>query len=243
MRIQSIALCAWVGLVSCALQLVSPPAAAGSKGGEIMIKFDGAPLVRVIKWMSRRTGRNFVLEDELRRHKITIITGSPVTVDQAYQAFLSALEAEGLHVAEGDAFCTISRRPHRPRRRAVERMSMGDCPPPAGIEKTGPTTWRIERGEFQRWMSDVQCLPKQMRIVPHFKDGKARGFKLFAIRRNTLFDQLGFRNGDVILAIDGQPIDSPDKALRAYQKLKEASSFQVDLLRRGEPCTHTYRVE
>lgn len=208
-----------------------------------MINFDGTPLVRLIKWMSRRTGRNYVLEDALRGHKITIITGTPIGLEEAHRAFLSALEAEGLHVTEDGGFYTITRRPHQPRRRPVERMSMGDCPTPAGIEQIDATTWHIEREEFLGWLDDTRCLPKQMRIVPYFKDGESRGFKLFAIRPNTLFDQLGFCNGDVILAIDGQAIATPDKALAAYQKLKQASSFQVDILRRGEPRTHTYRIE
>jgi hypothetical protein len=37
------------------------------------------------------------------------------------------------------------------------------------------------------------------RIVPSLTDGAARGFKLYAVRRGSLWDRLGARNGDVIL--------------------------------------------
>src|SRR5690606_21966286 len=49
----------------------------------------------VVKLISKWTGKNFILDQKVRG-KITILGPSQVTLQEAYQAFLSALSANGL---------------------------------------------------------------------------------------------------------------------------------------------------
>jgi general secretion pathway protein C len=79
--------------------------------------------------------------------------------------------------------------------------------------------------------------------VPSIKDGKANGFKIFAIRPGTLYERLGVRNGDVITSINGHKLTTPDEALAAYQNLRDSTSFRLEVRRRGKPLTLTYRLE
>lgn len=90
---------------------------------------------------------------------------------------------------------------------------------------------------------DVSSLMMRARIVPYMKDGKASGFKLYAIRRGSLYSRLGFANGDVVAKINDQQIGTPEKALDIYQKLRDAKTFTVDIIRHGEPRQHVYRIE
>lgn len=83
----------------------------------------------------------------------------------------------------------------------------------------------------------------QARIVPSFKNGEANGFKLFAIRPNSLYSKLGIQNGDIIHKINGFAINSPDKALEIYQKLKSARSIDIELTRRGKSKKLNYGIE
>jgi type II secretory pathway component PulC len=80
------------------------------------------------------------------------------------------------------------------------------------------------------------------RIVPSVKDGKADGFKLYAIRSDEFWGRLGFENGDVLHAVNDLAITTPDSALEVYSKLREADSLRVDLTRRGVHRTHVYRI-
>lgn len=73
------------------------------------------------------------------------------------------------------------------------------------------------------------------RIVPHFRNGRAVGFKVFALPPN-----LGIENGDVILRINGLLLTSPDTALQAWSKLKAATQFEIDLERAGRLLKKTY---
>jgi len=69
-----------------------PPVAPGST--QVTIDFVDTPLTDVVKYMAEITGRNFIMTDELKG-EITIISHQPVSVSEAYEAFLSALQMSG----------------------------------------------------------------------------------------------------------------------------------------------------
>ncbi|RLB53479.1 MAG: general secretion pathway protein GspC [Deltaproteobacteria bacterium] len=112
-----------------------------------------------------------------------------------------------------------------------------------GIKKTGPNSWSIERGEIENALSNLNNIAMQARIVPSFKNGQANGFKLFAIRPGSLYSKLGIQNGDIIHKINGFIINSPDKALEIYQKLKNARQVEIELTRRGQHKKLNYSID
>lgn len=111
-----------------------------------------------------------------------------------------------------------------------------------GIEKKGDNEYTIPRQEIDNVLSNLNKVATQARIVPSFKNGKANGFKLFSIRPNSLYSKIGIQNGDIVQKINGYEINSPDKALEIYSKLKDAQSITVDLVRRGKSQTLSYSI-
>lgn len=216
-------------------------AKGGGASGKVRLDFEGTRLVEAVKRMTELTGKNFILEDALRDRRVTILTGSPVTVDQAYQAFLDALEIEGLTVETKGRFFRIYRKPHRSRPRAAA----GDCPGLEGIAEKGERRWVIARKTLDAWLSNLVCLTRQARIIPSYRDGKPRGFKLYGIRKASLWATLGLKNGDEIRRVAGLPMTKPDEALAIYQKIRtaaEAEPVEVVLVRRGQSRTHVYQI-
>jgi general secretion pathway protein C len=92
-------------------------------------------------------------------------------------------------------------------------------------------------------LSDLSQLATQARIVPSFKNGVANGFKLFSIVPDSLYAKIGIQNGDVIRRINGYEMNSPDKALEIYQKLRDANRIEVEIERRGETIRKSYSIE
>ena len=90
-------LCVWLATVGGSPVVVD---LAQNRSKKVLVNFDSQPLILVVKWISKNTGQNFIVKDELRNHPVTIVSGSKVTVEEAYQAFLQALETEGLEVIE-----------------------------------------------------------------------------------------------------------------------------------------------
>lgn len=70
-----------------------PPILEG-RSTTVTIDFVDTPIVDLIKYFAEITGRNFLLTDELKGN-VTIISHKPVTIGEAYEAFLSALESAG----------------------------------------------------------------------------------------------------------------------------------------------------
>jgi general secretion pathway protein C len=92
-------------------------------------------------------------------------------------------------------------------------------------------------------LSDLSQLATQARIVPSFKNGVANGFKLFSIVPDSLYSKIGIQNGDVIRRINGYEMNSPDKALEIYQKLRDANRIEVEIERRGDTIRKSYSIE
>ena len=92
-------------------------------------------------------------------------------------------------------------------------------------------------------LTDLSQLATQARIVPSFKNGVANGFKLFSIVPDSLYAKIGVQNGDVIRRINGYEMNSPDKALEIYQKLRDANRIEIEIERRGETIRKSYSIE
>ncbi len=92
---------------------------------------------------------------------------------------------------------------------------------------------QVPRKILDALAADPGQLVKQVRIVPHMKDGAARGFKLFAIRAGSPLAVMGLQNGDVVTTVGELAISGPDQALAAYAALKGRSEWTIAGERKG----------
>jgi general secretion pathway protein C len=113
----------------------------------------------------------------------------------------------------------------------------------AGIVKVSETSYKVPRSNVDEALNSLADLATQARIVPAFEGGKPVGFKLFSIKPGSLYSKIGLQNGDVINRINGYDINSPEKGLEIYGKLKDAASVTVDVKRRGKPTTLDYTID
>jgi general secretion pathway protein D len=77
----------------------SVPGAKGKPATDSMIhlNFRDADIIQIINLMSELTGKNFLVDDKVKG-KVTIIAPKPVSLEEAYQVFLSLLEIQGFTV-------------------------------------------------------------------------------------------------------------------------------------------------
>jgi len=114
--------------------------------------------------------------------------------------------------------------------------------PPDGIRKLADNKYDVKKSVLDGTLSNLNSVATQARIVPSFKIGVANGFKVFSIQPNSFYTAIGVENGDVIQKINGYEINSPDKALEIYQKLREARHVTVDVERNGQVIRKEYNV-
>jgi len=111
-----------------------------------------------------------------------------------------------------------------------------------GIKKLGEHNYELQRGTLESVLGNMNLLSRSARIVPEMKDGKAAGFRLFAVRPDGPFAMIGMQNGDIISSINGLEITSPEKALEVYAKLKSASHLSLGMERNGQKVTKEYNI-
>lgn len=111
-----------------------------------------------------------------------------------------------------------------------------------GIKKNGENSYEIDRNLVDKVLANPMSVARGARIVPSVKNGKANGFKLYAIRPSSVYAKIGLRNGDTIHAINGFELTTPDKALEVYTKVKESNNLSVSVTRRGKPVNLDYSI-
>lgn len=112
----------------------------------------------------------------------------------------------------------------------------------SGIKKIDDNNYEIDKSLVEKVLLNPMAVAKGARVVPSMKNGKPDGFKLYAIRPSSAFAKLGLANGDTLQSINGFELTSADKALEVYTKLREATSLEVEVTRRGKPVTLKYSI-
>lgn len=113
----------------------------------------------------------------------------------------------------------------------------------SGIQQTSENEFTVPKAEVDSALENMSQLFTQIRAVPHFDGGQAIGFRLFAIRRGSLFDRIGLKNGDIIRSINGNEMNDPGKAMALLQELRDTNNLDVDIIRNQQPQKLTYSIQ
>ena len=121
-------------------------------------------------------------------------------------------------------------------------------PPPMeeegeGVRKVGATSYQIKRSEFDKALSNIGRLMTEARAVPK-RDSKDNfiGFEIVYLKEQSLLEKIGLEKMDVLTRINGYDLDSPEKALQLFGKLRTADQFTIDLKRGDRSVTLDYSV-
>jgi type II secretion system protein C len=92
----------------------------------------------------------------------------------------------------------------------------------------------LERAELLSSVDDVQGLMKSARLHPQMKGDKSSGFLVSSIKPGSLLAKMGLRNGDMIVGVNGEPINSVEQAMDFYKALVEGKKIVLEIKRRGQ---------
>ena len=109
----------------------------------------------------------------------------------------------------------------------------------AATEGTGK--FAIDQREVEKALSNVDQLYTEIRAVPNFQGGKMAGMKILSVKSGSVFEKLGLRRGDVLQRINGMELDVR-KGFEIFGQLKDLKSFNLDLIRQGQPRTLEYEI-
>ena len=68
----------------------------------------------------------------------------------------------------------------------------------------------------------------------HMENGRFVGFRIVSFR-TTAQEILGLRPEDVLMQVNGMPIETPDQFFLVFERLKKADHIAFSILRNGQP--------
>jgi len=119
-------------LAASSASWIAPAQASAQENNKVSMDFDHVDIKVFIKFMSKLTGRNFVIDDKVRG-TVTILSPTPVSVDEAYEIFQSVLEVNGYTTVPSGNVTKIVRTVES-RQKDVPTSSQTDFKPGAGDE-------------------------------------------------------------------------------------------------------------
>lgn len=91
---------------------------------------------------------------------------------------------------------------------------------------------------------DPGLLDQVMRTVPSYDNaaGKLRGFRAYPGRNRTIFNKLGLQPGDLVTAINGQPLDDPQHSQEVFNTIQSSNTVAVTVERGGQKQEITLNI-
>ncbi len=100
----------------------------------------------------------------------------------------------------------------------------------------------IDEGELNEALDNLPLLLTQARAVPYFKNGKAVGLRLFAIKTGSMYEKIGLKNGDILKSINDNSLADMSQAMKLFEKLREERSLSVVLERNRQEKRFSYSI-
>jgi len=185
-----------------------------------------------------------IIRDDAARTTQPFIVGSRVC-----DAIIDAIEATHVHLRRRGGQREILDLVEQTPRVAARAQAAADAGPGAaapsfrdGIRQLGDGRYEIQRRTLEAWTGNLPQVAGDVRAVPVILDGKPAGLRLDGIRPDGPLAAIGLRSGDVIRAINGLDLDSPERAIDAYVKLRAASHISIAADRAGRRIQLDYDV-
>jgi general secretion pathway protein C len=91
---------------------------------------------------------------------------------------------------------------------------------------------------------DPSILDQVMRTVASYDNaaGKLRGFRAYPGRNRAIFSKLGLKAGDLVTAINGTPLDDPQKSQDVFNTIQTSDHVTVTIERGGQKQDITLNI-
>lgn len=120
--------------------------------------------------------------------------------------------------------------------RRVLRMQAGTLTPMAsqpGPQENPSAEAVVKNVESDRF-GYVEDLFREATFEPYIEDGRTEGLKITGLEKIPLAAAVGLRNGDVVRAVNGQRLNSKQKAVQVLRKARTQPQLNMELLRNGK---------
>jgi len=178
------------------------------------------------------------VEDTQNRKTLVVSVGDRIQD----KATVLRIERRRIILAENDARRELSlddgkpgpagRRAKRPSAAPKRRTAAARKGSDARIRRLAEDRFAVPRSDVEETLRNPANLFSQARILPRYQDGEMVGMQVNAIKSGSLFEQVGLEDGDVITALNGIEIDSPEQSAKLLREFSDAQEFDMVIERK-----------
>lgn len=109
-------------------------------------------------------------------------------------------------------------------------------------KKIGDKRYLLDSRKVQQSLENPQHILTDARLLPNIRDGRHEGFSISEVVPGGLYSNLGLKNGDILLRINGLKISNPEVAIQAMSALKGMNELNLDIIRNGKNMSMQYQI-
>ena len=100
----------------------------------------------------------------------------------------------------------------------------------------------INRNLLTSYTKNVDKIWKDIGIGENKQNGRLNGFKINFVKRGSDFEKLGLKRGDVLLAINAEPLDSYGAAMNFFKEIDTIDNLTLTVERNGQSEEIEYEI-
>ena len=112
-----------------------------------------------------------------------------------------------------------------------------------GLQRQGDDVVVSESYKDHLVNNELNKILMQAAAVPNIKNGRLHGFTLFEITPDSIFEKLGFRNGDTVTSINGTELVDAGQAIKVLTSMKKAKNLAVGYTRSGSQKEMSIKIQ
>jgi general secretion pathway protein C len=112
------------------------------------------------------------------------------------------------------------------------------------VKAVGSNQFALKRSDVLKYTNNLASLLQQARSAPHRnpQTGEIDGFTILDYQPGSIYEKLGLQRMDVLKNVNGEPVDSPAKAMELYNALKNSDKVSISIDRGGKSETLDYSI-
>lgn len=121
---------------------------------------------------------------------------------------------------------------------ADQNSTAGDATDFSGEIVVNRSNIRSQIGKANELLAKMEVFP----VTDEFTQ-KLKGFRIDNVPSDSIIEDAGIKNGDILYSVQGQRIESTKDALLAFKSVKNESNIDVTLLRNDQFLTLRYKIK
>ena len=101
----------------------------------------------------------------------------------------------------------------------------------------------VSKGLLSSYTKDIDKVWKDIGIGEHKVNGVLTGFKVNFIKKNSDFEKLGLKRGDILTSINGQELDSYNAAFSFYKEMDSIENLTLSIKRNNQDMELEYEIQ